>query len=122
MTPEIHIEREGAGGLRSWIPLTEWCEVVERTEGVRIAADRQPPVDPGTGRTVNFGDVRGEAEMYIPEDESWRRIFRWDAAGFIAFRATPDFFVPRSRLRWVACELARLLRAVVVDESGVHYD
>ena len=122
MIDEIHLEREGAGGLRVWIPLAEWCEVVERTDGVRIAADRQPRVNPETGRTINFGDVRGEAEVYFPDDESWRLSFRWDAAGYIAFQTPADLHDAQSPLRRIALDLARRLRAVVVGGHGEIYD
>ncbi len=122
MPSEIHIEREGAGGLRAWIPLNEWCEQVRQTEGIRIAEDHQPRLHPATGKAVGFGETAGDAEVWIPAEGVWRRIFRWDPAGFIAFRAPADFHEPNSSVRRVASEIARRLRALVIGDGGEIFD
>jgi hypothetical protein len=118
MTREIHIEREGAGGLRAWIPLDEWCEQVRRANGIRIADDHHPSRNPDTGKAVGFGETAGDAEVWFPADRTWRRIFRWDPAGFVAFRAPADFHDPHSRVRRAASEIARRLRALIIGEGG----
>jgi hypothetical protein len=118
MTGEIHLEREGAGGLRAWIPLDEWCEQVRRTTGIRIAEDHQPARNPATGKALGFGETAGDAEVWFPAERAWRRIFRWDPAGFIAFRAPADFHEPSSHVRRAASAMARRLRALIVGDGG----
>lgn len=118
---EIHLEREGAGGLRAWIPLDEWCEVVRLTDGVRLAADQEPARNSRTGKAISFGEIAGESEVYFPAENAWRRVFRWDPAGYISFSAPADFSDPRTRLRVVASSLAERLRAEVLDEHGQAY-
>jgi len=118
MPDEIHIEREGAGGLRAWIPLDEWCEQVRRSQGLRIAEDQQPSRNPETGKAVGFGETAGDAEVWYPEEREWRRIFRWDPAGFIAFHPPPDFQDRRSPVRRAAAEIAERLRALIVADGG----
>lgn len=119
---EIHLEREGAGGLRAWIPLDEWCEAVRLTEGIRLAADQEPARNPVTGKAISFGEIAGEAEVYFPAEDAWRRIFRWDPAGYISFFAPADFRKPPSRLREIASELAKRMRAHVLDEHGTMFE
>ena len=119
---EIHLEREGAGGLRAWIPLDEWCEAVRLTEGIRLAADQEPARNPVTGKAISFGEVAGEAEVFFPTDNAWRRIFRWDPAGYVSFFASADFWERSCRLREVALELANRMRAHVLDEHGTIFE
>ncbi len=118
MTNEIHIEREGAGGLRAWIPLEEWCEQVRRSKGIRIAEDHHPSRSEATGRVVSFGESAGDAEVWFHAESAWRRIFRWDPAGFIAFRAPDDFHDARSPVRATATEMAQRLRAFIIGDGG----
>ena len=118
MTNEIHIEREGAGGLRAWIPLEEWCEQVRRSDGIRIANNHHPRRNPETGKAVGFGESAGDAEVWFPAEHTWRRIFRWDPAGFIAFRAPVDFHEPDSRVRQAASEISHRLRALIIGDGG----
>ncbi len=117
----MHIEREGAGGLRAWIPLDDWCEAVRLTDGVRLAVDQEPARNPVTGKAISFGEIAGESEIFFPADDAWCRIFRWDPAGYISFSAPVDFGAPQSRLREIASNLAQRLRAEVRDEHGQTY-
>ena len=122
MHHEIHIEREGAGGLRAWIPLDEWCEQVRRSEGIRIADDQQPSRNPETGKAVGFGETAGDAEVWFPDERVWRQIFKWDPAGFITFQLPPDFQDLNSPVRLVAAEIAQRLRALIIADGGEIFD
>lgn len=120
--PELHIEREGAGGLRAWITLGEWCEAVRLTANVRLAAEQEPARNPVTGKAISFGEVAGEAEVYSSADDAWHRTFRWDPAGYIGITPPVDFADARSGVRRVAVALAFRMRAWVIDENGDIYE
>lgn len=117
MACEIHIERRSTP-----ITLAEWCDVIGRTENVRIADGKHTLTNPQTGELITFGNPGGDAEVYFPVEGTWQRVLRWSRRGTISFVAPPDFAEPCSHLRRTAHALAQSLGASMVGDEGEIYD
>jgi hypothetical protein len=118
----IHIERRTSDGKNVPITLTEWCEAVKRTTGVRVANGDLAATNQMTGEVIAVRNAGGDAEVFFPEDAVWRWVFRWSPSGRISFRAPDDFSVPTSKIRLLVADLARDLDATLVGDEGEVYD
>jgi hypothetical protein len=122
MAYEIHIERRGVDSRRLPISLSEWCAVVERTDGVRMAEGDVRATNPKTGELIGIKNGGGDAEAFFPDNGAWLRAFRWSPSGRISFRAPRDFEIPTSAIRLIAQVLAHSLDARLVGDEGEIYD
>jgi hypothetical protein len=111
----IHIEREPP------ITLPEWRAAVEQTSGVRMADSELDIVNPTSREVIQLGGAGVDAEVCLPNRESWARVFYWKASGHISFAAPNDFDAPDSIIRRLANELARALGARLVGDEGEVY-
>ena len=64
---EVHIRRDAG----SPISLDEWCAIVARTEGIRLATHDVLAVNPATGEKITIPVREGDVEVFFPDDEVW---------------------------------------------------
>ena len=89
-------------GTESPITLDEWIAAVNKIDGVRL-----------TGGNTPRQSHSGNAEVYSAKFAEWVDAFRWTKAGEAVFR--PD---DGDAVVHIAFQLAKVLRARVVDSSG----
>jgi hypothetical protein len=109
-------------GLTRKIPLKHWIAAVNRIDGVRLAEGDYSIQLPETGQTFVLRNNGGDAELYIPHADEWRRVFRWDEES-IQFVGTEEFGAdPGCQLRSIARALAAELGAELRGDDGEIYD
>jgi len=124
MAYELHIERLplNAKGEPTPIPLTDWKAALSAVQGVRLCpAGAESITNPKTGEVIGFPRRDGDAEVYIPDKQEWRSVFRW-FAGAAHVNAS---FEPgdKSHPVWqAAVVLAARLNAVIRGDDGEVYD
>ena len=81
MAYTLKIERNG----EEQIPLEEWLDAVEATEGIRPCAGEQHTArNPLSGATMSMPVRPGDVEIHDPSTDQWRFCVRWDGG-------TPSF-------------------------------
>lgn len=104
-----------------FIALAEWIDVVSRTEGVRLAEGDYSVRLPQTGQVFTLRNNGGDAEVFFPASNTWRRVFRWTGED-IAFVGTEEFGAdPNCQLRSIARTLATDLKAILRGDDGETY-
>jgi hypothetical protein len=111
-------DEDGSG---DFITLAEWREVVSRTTHVRLAEGDYSVTLPDTGQIFTLRNNGGDTDLYFPQADTWRRVFRWDEEN-VSFVATEEFVNdPACQLRIIARQLAEALQASVVGDEGEPY-
>lgn len=103
------------------ITLAEWIDAVNRIAHVRLAEGDYSVTLPETGQVFTLRNTGGDAELYFPQANAWRRVFRWDEDD-ISFVGTEEFASDAAcQLRLIARQLAEALEASVVGDEGEVY-
>lgn len=103
------------------ITLAEWVDAVERIAHVRLAEGDYSVTLPETGQVFTLRNNGGDAELYFPHANAWRRVFRWDEED-VSFVGTEEFANDAAcQLRAVARQLAEALQASVIGDDGELY-
>lgn len=109
-------EEDGAA-----ITLAEWIDAVNGIAHVRLAEGDYSVTLPETGQVFTLRNNGGDAELYLPLVNAWRRVFRWDEED-ISFVGTDEFASDAAcQLRAIARQLAEVLEASVVGDEGEVY-
>ena len=122
MAYTIRITRNTEGGEGGGaITLAEWIDAVDSLAHVRLADGDYAVTLPETGQVFTLRNTGGDAELFFPHADSWRRVFRWDDAE-ISFVGTEDFASNAAcQLRCIARQLAEALHASVIGDEGEPY-
>lgn len=120
---EIHIERIDDDGEPANVPISlhEWINVVEQTNGVRLAHGDWTIVNSKTGEIICCPNNGGDAEVYSPNTLEWIRVFKWNE-GTASFKGLPEFENPNDTVRKIALLLAYALNAKIVGDDGEFYE
>jgi hypothetical protein len=122
MAYDLHIERSNDRSNSASITLQEWRAAIDATDGVRLfAAFVHTIKNPKTGAVITVPARDGDAEVFFPDENEWRLIFRWngDHADFAARCKPGDFLDPIWR---AAAGLATCLQASIRGDDGESYD
>jgi hypothetical protein len=124
MAYELHIERLPLNdeGEATPIPLEDWKAALSATEGVRLCPPGANTItNPKTGEVISIPRRDGDAEVYFPDEQTWRPVFRWfEGAASVNARFDPG---DASHPVWVAAvALATQLGAVIRGDDGEVYD
>lgn len=118
MAYDLHIERKD----QKPIALSEWRAAVGTTSGVRLfSANAYTVTNPKTGEVITMGARDGDTEVFFPNDNEWRSVFRWrgESAAFGARFDTTETSHPDWQ---AAVALASRLDAVIRGDGGENYD
>ena len=124
MAYELHIERlplNDEGGPTP-IPLDDWKAALSATEGVRLCPSGTNSItNPETGEVISIPRRDGDAEVYFPDEQTWRPVFRWfGGAAHVNANFDPG---DSSHPVWaVSIALASRLGGVIRGDDGESYD
>jgi hypothetical protein len=118
----IRITRNRKGGEGGdAITLPEWIDAVDSLAHVRLADGDYAVTLPETGQVFTLRNTGGDAEVFLPHADSWRRVFRWDDEQ-VSFVGTEEFVSNAvCQLRRIARQLAEVLQASVIGDEGETY-
>jgi hypothetical protein len=124
MAYELHIERLPLNdeGEPTPIPLDDWKTALSATEGVRLCPPGADTItNPKTGAVISILRREGDAEVYFPDEQAWRSVFRWfEGAAHVNARFEPG---GSSHPVWkAAVALASHLGAAIRGDDGESYD
>lgn len=116
----ITLNAEGNEGGPA-ISLAEWIAAVDGHAHVRLADGHYSVTLPETGQVFTLRNNGGDAELFFPEANAWRRVFRWDEEG-VLFVGSEEFITDAAcHLRSIARQLATALDAVICGDDGELY-
>jgi len=104
------------------ISLDDWKTAVCATANVRLCGpDPHSVTNSNTGDAISFLKRDGGVDVYFPDENTWRPVFRWfDGAAHVNARFEPG---DRSCPVWTAMvALASRLGAAVRGDDGETYD
>lgn len=103
------------------ITLAEWIAAVVALEHTRLAEGDYSVTLPETGQVFTLRNNGGDAELFHPQANAWRRVFRWDEAE-VSFVGADEFRTDAAcHLRAIARQLAEALQASVIGDEGETY-
>ncbi len=103
------------------ITLAEWIDTVNSIAHVRLADGDYSVTLPETGQTFTLRNNGGDAELFFPQANTWRRVFRWDEED-VSFVGTDEFANDAAcQLRSIARQLAEALQASIIGDDGEPY-
>jgi hypothetical protein len=104
------------------IPLEDWKSALSSTEGARLCVQKALTItNPKTGEVIKIPHREGDAEVYFPDDRTWRAVFGW-FRGSASFRASVALERLPNPVWSVAANLASHLGAVIRSDDGEIYD
>jgi hypothetical protein len=103
------------------ISLAEWIAAVDSHAHVRLADGDYSVTLPETGQVFILRNNGGDAELFFPQANTWRRVFRWDEED-VSFVGTDAFASDATcHLHSIARQLAEALQASIVGDEGELY-
>lgn len=117
----IRITRDARAEKGGAITLAEWVAAVEALEHTRLADGDYSVTLPETGQVFTLRNNGGDAELFHPQANAWRRVFRWDDEE-VSFVGSDEFTRDAAcHLRSIARQLAEALQASVIGDEGETY-
>jgi hypothetical protein len=100
----------------SAISLSEWAQLVEEDDDLRLRAEPYVAINPSAGSKISIKTGEADAEFQI--NGQWVPFLRYRKGGDLATKFVQEFDDPQNATRLKIASIARLLGALITTDAG----